>query len=87
MGQLVTMLEAEGPVAAGEAMVERRLVAPGYREIGGEGLLTMSRYHPVHRCREEQGREALGRNHRGQSQQLRVVGQTLEERRRELPGR
>ena len=38
IGQLVTMLEAERPVAAGEVMVERWLVAPGCREIGGEGL-------------------------------------------------
>jgi hypothetical protein len=48
MGQLVTMLEAERPVAAGEVMVERWLVAPEYREIGGEGLGAMPHRHPVH---------------------------------------
>ncbi len=87
MGQLVTMLEAERPVAAGEMMVERWLGAPGYREIGGEGFLAMPHRQPVHRCHEEQGRETLGRTQCGQSQQLRVVGQTLEKRRRELPRR
>ena len=79
LGELFTVLEAEGAVAVSELIVERRLVATGDRVVRSEAMVAMSRDDTLYGRCEQQRRQAFRRDCGGELQQLGVVGEALEQ--------
>jgi hypothetical protein len=87
LGELIAVLEAEGAVAVCELIVEWWLVATGDRVVRGEAIVAMSPDDMLDGRREQQRRQALRRDGGGELQELEVVGEALELRRRQPPRR